>query len=144
MKSLWNWCNKNQNNISPYSFKIYSVQFSSVAQSCPTLCDPMDCSTPASLSITNSRSLLKLISIETVMPSNHLILCRPLFLLPSIFPSIRVLLLMSQFFASFKIIHNNSPFLMSSQILIISYSLEQWLRKYLFSDMWPHHEVLTH
>ena len=44
----------------------------------------------ASLSITNSRSLLKLISIESVMPSNHLILCRPLLLLPLIFPSIRV------------------------------------------------------
>ena len=44
----------------------------------------------ASLSITNSRSLFKLISIESVMPSNHLILCRPLRLLPSIFPSIRV------------------------------------------------------
>ena len=44
----------------------------------------------ASLSITNSWSLLKLMSIESVMPSNHLILCRPLFLLPSIFPSIRV------------------------------------------------------
>ena len=44
----------------------------------------------ASLSITNSRSLFKLMSIESVMPSNHLILCRPLLLLPSIFPSIRV------------------------------------------------------
>ena len=44
----------------------------------------------ASLSISNSRSLLKLLSIELVMPSNHLILCRPLLLLPSIFPSIRV------------------------------------------------------
>jgi len=44
----------------------------------------------ASLSITNSRSLLKLMSIELVMPSNHLILCRPLLLLSSIFPSIRV------------------------------------------------------
>ena len=44
----------------------------------------------ASLSITNSWSLLKLISIESVMPSNHLILCRPLLLLPSIYPSIRV------------------------------------------------------
>ena len=66
------------------------VQFSSVAQSCPTLCDPMDCSTPGFPAITNSRSLLKLTSMETVMPSNHLILCRPLLLLPSIFPSIRV------------------------------------------------------
>ena len=59
-------------------------------QSCPTLCDPMDCSTPASLSITSSWSSLKLMSIELVMPSNHLILCRPLLLSPSIFPSITV------------------------------------------------------
>ena len=61
----------------------------SVAQSCLTLCDPMNCSTPASLSLTISQSLLKLMSIESVMPSNHHILCRPLFLLPSVFPSIR-------------------------------------------------------
>ena len=61
---------------------------SSVTQSCPTLWDPMDYSTP-SLSITSSRSLLKLRSMESVMPSNHLILCQPL-LPPSIFPSIRV------------------------------------------------------
>ena len=66
-------------------------QFSSVAQSCPTLCDPMNCSTPAPLSITNSRSPPKLMSItQSVMPSNHLILCRPLLLPLSIFPSIRV------------------------------------------------------
>ena len=67
-----------------------SIQFSSVAQSCPTLYDPMDCSMPGFLSITNSQSLLKLMSTESVMPSNHLILCRPLLLLSSIFPSIRV------------------------------------------------------
>ena len=65
------------------------IQFSSVAQLCPTLCHPMDCSTPG-LSVTNSQSLLKLVSIELVMPSNHFILCHPLLLLPSIFPSIRV------------------------------------------------------
>ena len=64
-----------------------SFQFSSVAQSCPTLCDPMNCNTPG---ITNSRSPPKLMSIESVMPSNHLILCHALLLLPSIFPSIRV------------------------------------------------------
>ena len=51
---------------------------------------PWNAACHASLSITNSRSLLKLMSIESVMPSNHLILCRPLFLPPSIFPSIRV------------------------------------------------------
>ena len=50
----------------------------------------MDCSTPGSLSITNSRSLLKLMSLESVMPSNHLILCCPLLLPPSIFLSIRI------------------------------------------------------
>ena len=65
-------------------------KFSSVTQSCPTLCDHMNCRRQASLSITNSRSLLKLMSIESVMPCNHLILCHPLLLLPSIFPSIRV------------------------------------------------------
>ena len=60
---------------------------------------PWTAACQASLSITNSQSLLKLMSIKLVMPSNHLILCRPLLLLPSIFPSIRVFP-MSQFFAS--------------------------------------------
>ena len=65
-------------------------QFSSVAQPCLTLCDPWTAARQASLSITNSRSLPELISIESVMPSIRLILCRPLLLLPPIFPSIRV------------------------------------------------------
>ena len=52
---------------------------------------PWTAACQASLSITNSRSLLKLMSIESEMPSNHFILCRPLLLLPSIFPSVRVL-----------------------------------------------------
>ena len=51
---------------------------------------PWTAARQASLSITNSRSLPKLMSIESVMPSNHFILCRPFLLLPSIFPSIRV------------------------------------------------------
>ena len=55
-----------------------NLSVSSVAQSCPTLWDPMDAARQASLSITNFRSLLKLISIESVIPSNHLILCHPL------------------------------------------------------------------
>ena len=127
--------------------RLSSVQFSSVAQSCPTLCDPMNCSTPglpvhhnlpeftqthvhrvrdgiqqllclvtisvqlilvqslsrvrlfetpwiaagqASLSITISRSSLRLMSIKSVMPSSHLILCHPLLLLPPVSPSIRI------------------------------------------------------
>ena len=76
------------------------AQFSSVQFSCsvvepkellsPTLCNPMTAALQVSLSITNSWSLPKLMSIESVMPSNHLILCHPPFLPPSIFPSIRV------------------------------------------------------
>ena len=60
----------------------------SITKSCLTLCDPMDCSTPGSSTI--SQSLLKFMSIVSVMLSNHLILCYSLLLLPSIFPSIRV------------------------------------------------------
>ena len=67
-----------------------SVQFSSVAQSCPTLCDPMNRSTPGLPVITNSQSSLRLTSIKSVIPFSHLILCRPLLLLPPIPPSIRV------------------------------------------------------
>ena len=62
----------------------------SVAQSCPTLCEPGTAALQASLPFTISGSLLKLISIESVMPSNHLIHCFPLLLPPSIFPSMRV------------------------------------------------------
>ena len=75
-------------------FKLYtlspSVQFSSVAQSCLTLSTPWTTAHQASLSITNSRSPPKPMSIKSMMPSNHLILCCPVLLLPSIFPSIRV------------------------------------------------------
>ena len=69
--------------------RLSSVQFSPVAQSC-LFVTPWTAARQASLSITNSRSWLKLMSIESVMPSNHLILCCPLLLLPSIFSSIRV------------------------------------------------------
>ena len=65
-------------------------QFSSVTQSCPLFVTLWTAVSQASLSITNYQSTPKLISIESVMPSNHLMLCRPLLLLPSIFPSIRV------------------------------------------------------
>ena len=71
-----------------YSGSFSSVQFSSVAQSCPTLCDPMNRSTPG-LPV-HHRSSLRLTSIESVMPSSHLIFCHPLLLLSPIPPSIRV------------------------------------------------------
>ena len=72
---------------------VTSVQFSSVQFSRSVVSDsvtPWTAARQASLPITNSRSLLKLMSIESVMPSNHLILCRPLLFLPPIPPSIRV------------------------------------------------------
>ena len=65
-------------------------QFSSVAQSCPTLCDPMNHSTSGLPVHHQLPEFTKLTSIELVMPSNHLIFCCPLLLLPSIFPRIRV------------------------------------------------------
>ena len=70
--------------------RLYSVQFSSVAQSCPALCDPMDCSTPGFPVQHQLLDLLRLMSIKSVMPSNHLILCRLFLLLPSISLNIRV------------------------------------------------------
>ena len=85
------------------------LQFSSVAQSRATLCNSMDCNTQGSLSITNSQNLLKFTSIESVMLPNHLILCRPLLHLPSIFPSIRVF-------------SNESALLLGGQIIGVSAS----------------------
>ena len=62
----------------------------SVAQSCPTLCDPMDCSMPGFTILHHHPEFAQIYAIESVMPSNHLIFYRPLLLLPSIIPSIRV------------------------------------------------------
>ena len=67
-----------------------SVQFSSVLSRVHLFATPWTAARQASLFIANSQSLLKLMSIKSAMPSNHLILCRPLLLPPSIFPSIRV------------------------------------------------------
>ena len=67
-----------------------SSQFSSVAQLCPTLCEPMDRSMPGLPVHHKLPEFAKLMSIESVMPSNHSNLCHPLLLLPSIFPNIRV------------------------------------------------------
>ena len=86
-----------------YIPSMYHLQFSSVTQSCPAFETPWTAVCQASLSITNSRSLLKLMSIELVMPSNHLILCHPILLPPSIFPSIRV-------FSSVITVYQNKKF----------------------------------
>ena len=78
---------------------IIFVQLTSFVQLCLTLCNPIDYSTQVSLFITNSQSLLKLMSIESVLPHNHLILCHPFLLLPSIFPASGYFLI-SQLFPS--------------------------------------------
>ena len=88
------------------------VQFSSAAQSRLTLCDPMNCSTQGLPFIINPQSSLKLTSIESVMPSCHLILCHPLLLLPPIPPSIRV-------FSSESALHMRWPKYWSFSVSII-------------------------
>ena len=79
---IWTWAQTRE-------YSHCSVQFSLVAQSCPTLCYPMNHSTPG-LPV-HHQLLESTMFIESVMPSNHFILCHPLLLLPSIFPSIRVI-----------------------------------------------------
>ena len=81
------------------SFWLMLNSVSSVLQSCLTLCNPWTAICQASVSITNFQSLLRLMSIESVMPSNHLIFCHSFLLPPSFFPSIRVFS-MSQLFTS--------------------------------------------
>ena len=88
----------------PESIGGWSVQFSSIKSLSHIrfFVIPWTAACQASLSITNSQSLLKFISIESVMPSNHLMLCCPLLLLPSVFPSIRV-------FSSESVLHIRWP-----------------------------------
>ena len=69
---------------------VHNGIFSSVAQSCPTLCNPMDCSMPGFPVHHQLPEIAKLMCIESVRPSNHLILCHPLLLLPSMFSNIKV------------------------------------------------------
>ena len=99
-----------------------SVQFSPVQSlSCVWLfATPWTAARQASLSITNSRSLLKLMSIESVMSSNHLILCRPLLLLPSIFPSIRV-------FSKKSVLHISCQSLgVSASASVLPVNIQDW------------------
>ena len=74
----------------PFHFAVVRLYISSIAQLRLTLCDPMDCSMPGIPVHHQLPESTQLMSIESVMPSNHLILCCPPLLLPSIFPSIRV------------------------------------------------------
>ena len=121
-----------------------SVQFSSVAQLCPTLCNHMNHSTQASLSITNSWSSLKLMSIESVIPSNHLLLCHPLLLLPSIFPNIRVftneLALCIRWPKNWSFSFSISPSNESSQLIFFGVDLFDLLTvQEIFKSLFQHH-----
>ena len=92
MLGIWGGpsCWRNMTITTIICYGVCSVQFSSVTQSCPTLCNPMDCSTPGFSVLHQFLEIAQTHVIELAMPSNHLILCHPLLLLPSIFPSNRV------------------------------------------------------
>ena len=103
----------------PYD-QVVSFQLSSVTQLCPTLCNPMNRSMPGPPSITSSRSLLKLMLIESVMPSSHLIFCRPLLLLPPIPPSIRV-------FSNESTLHMSWPkYWISASASVLPMNAQDW------------------
>ena len=109
-----------------FTSKFYSVQFSSVTQSWPTLCNPWTAACQASMFVTNSWSSLKLMSTELVMPSNHLILCRPLLLPPTIFPSIRII-------SSDSVLHNQVTKILEFQLQHQSF---QWIFRTDFLEEW--------
>ena len=132
-------------------FTVSHIQVSSVQPlSCVQLfVTPWTAALQASLSITNSQSLLKLKSIDSVMPSNHLILCRPLLLLPSIFPSIRVFSKESvlpirwpkYWSFSFSISHPNGWFPLGWKLYTVSKTKTEswlWLRSWT-----PYHQIQT-
>ena len=100
----------------------FSAQFSSVTQSCLTLCNPMDCSRPGLPVHHQLPEFTQTHAIESVMPSNHLILCHPLLLLPSIFPSNRVFQ-MSQFFAS-----GGQNIGVSASVSVLPMNIQDWFR----------------
>ena len=99
------------------------ASISSVAQTCLTLCDPMDSSMPSFPPFTISWSLLRFMSIELVIPSNHLILCCPLLLLSSIFPTIRV-------FSNESVLHIRWPNYWSFSFSISPSNEYSWFTSY--------------
>ena len=125
--NLWgrNW-SPHPISLPSWDLLFFSVQFNSVTQFCPTLCDPWTAACQASLFITNSQSLLKLMSIESVMPSNHLIFCHPL-LLPLLFPP--------------SIFPNNSVF-SSESILLIRWP-KYWNFSFSISPSNAYSELIT-
>ena len=104
-----------------FSFSQHVIHLISDAQLCPTLWPPWTTAHQAPLSITNSRNLLKIMSIKSVMPSNHLILCCPLFLPPSIFPSISVFSNESALRNPFMLYHNDLKYFLKGCLELLVY-----------------------
>ena len=99
---------------------LYQISEVKVTQSCPTLCDPMACSTPGLPVHHQLLELAQTHAIESVTPSNHLILCRPLLLPSSIFPSIRV-------FSSESVLHIRRPKYWSfSSASVLPMNIQDW------------------
>ena len=118
IKSSSHTINKNQNQTYFWRFSF----FTSVRFSCSVwlFVIPWTAASQAPLSITKTWSLLKLMSVESVMPSNHLILCRPLLLLPSVFSSVRSFPV-SQFFAS-----GGQSIGVSSSTSVLTMNIQDW------------------
>ena len=108
-----------------------SIQFSRAVVSDPAT--PWTAARQGSLSFTNSQSLLKPMSTESVMPTNHLIFCHPLLLLPSVFPSIRV-------FSYESVLHIWWPKNCSFSFSVSPLPAQEWLMKKMVDSNWPGHK----
>ena len=113
----------------PYTFILPNISVQSLSRVW-LFATPWTAACQASLSITNSQSLLRLMSIELMMPSNHLILCHPLLLLPSIFPNIRV-------FSNESVLRLRWPSIGVSAIAVNLNFLHTILTVVLFSPTFP-------
>ena len=141
---IWGTSKLFQNLLHQFTFPLI-VYCCSVAQSCLILCNPVDNSTPNFLSFTISQSLLRHISIESMMPSNHLSLCCPLLLLPSIFPASGSLP-MSWLFAS-----RGQSIRASASALVLPMNIQDWfplgltgLISLLSMGLWRLWSILQH
>ena len=119
----WNGTCSHVGNLLYYYFAHHGIlsteHISSVTQVCPTLCDPMDCSTPGFPVYHKLTELTQLMSIKSVMPSNHLILCHFLLLPPSIFCSI--------IFSSVSVPHIRWPnFGVSASVSVLPMNIQDW------------------
>ena len=141
--ALWNWNASSTHKSHIVLLLLSSVQLLSRVQLFVT---PWTAACQASLSITNSRSLFKLISTESVMPSNHLILCRPLLLPPSIFPSISVFKWVSSSHQVAKVLefqlqHQSFQWILRTDLLSVQGTLKSLLQHHSSKASIPRHSA---